>query len=161
MPILHVQINAKAKAPDGSDVQVPPQHAMTARGPILQVNVTVISSVAQQIVQQGKELPSPIAGLALVDTGASTTCIDDEVAQKIGAPVIDKVNMCSASHSNTVANVYPMRFEILGANIHIDAPRCMGAALKAQGIIMLIGRDVLANCTLHYNGVSGQFTISM
>jgi predicted aspartyl protease len=134
---------------------------MTMHGPVLQVNITVISSIAQQAVKQGTVLPSPVSGFALIDTGASTTCIDDTVAQKIGAPVIDKVNMCSASHANTDANVYPIHFEIPGANIHIDAPRCMGAALQSQGLIMLIGRDVLANCTLHYNGVSGEFTLSM
>lgn len=106
-------------------------------------------------------MPDPVSGFALIDTSATTTCIDDATAQQIGAPVIDKVKMCSASHSDADANIYPIHFDILGVNIPIDAQRCMGAALKAQGLIMLIGRDVLASCTLHYNGVSGQFTLSL
>lgn len=134
---------------------------MSQRGPVLQVSVTVISSVAQQVVQQGTVLPSPVSGLALIDTGASTTCIDDETAQQIGAPVIDIVRMHSASHAGTEANIYPIHCEILGVNIHVDAGRCMGAALKSQGLIMLIGRDVLTNCTLFYNGLVGEFTLSM
>ena len=161
MPILHIQINAQGKAPDGTAVPIPPSQAMSARGPVLQVSVTIISSVAEQVIQQGATLPSPISGLALIDTGATTTCIDDEIAQQIGAPVIDVVKMNSASHANTDANIYPVHLEIAGFNIHINAQRCMGAALQPHGLIMLIGRDVLAKCTLFYNGVSGQFTLSI
>lgn len=161
MPIIHLQMNAQRKAPDGSNVQIPSQQVLLSHGPRLQVNVTVISTVAQQVVQQGGVLPSPVSGYALIDTGATITCIDDAIAKQIGAPVIDKVKMCSASHTDADANIYPIHFDILGVNIAINAPRCMGAALQAQGLIMLIGRDVMANCTLHYNGISGQFTLSL
>ena len=34
----------------------------------------------------------------------------------------------------------------------------MGANLKAQGLILLIGRDVLANTVLIYSGATGQVT---
>jgi len=43
----------------------------------------------------------------------------------------------------------------------VDAPRAVGAALKAQGIVALIGRDVLQHCTLYYNGPAGQITLSI
>ena len=37
----------------------------------------------------------------------------------------------------------------------------MGAALKEQGLLLLIGRDLLAHCTLFYNGPTGQITLSL
>ena len=142
-------------------MQVPPQVALQQRGPFLQVTVGVASAITKELAEQGAKIPNVISGLALIDTGANITCIDDEAAQQIGAPAIDKVQMTSASHANVDANIYPLHFELAGSGIHIDALRCMGAALKAHGLIALIGRDVLSACTLHYNGVSGQFTISM
>ena len=37
----------------------------------------------------------------------------------------------------------------------------VGAPLSAQGLIALIGRDVLSAGTLHYNGVVGEFTLAV
>jgi predicted aspartyl protease len=161
MPILHIQFNLPGRAPDGSPVALPAKQVLHERGPIVQVTVGLMSAMAQQLTQQGTPIPGLVTGLALIDTGASMTCIDAAAASKIGAPVIDRVHMHSASHAATQANVYPVHFEILGAGIHIDAPRCVGAALASQGLVMLIGRDMLANCTLFYNGPSGSFTLSM
>ena len=36
-----------------------------------------------------------------------------------------------------------------------------GAALEPQGLLALIGRDVLARCTLFYNGTTGEFTLAI
>lgn len=57
--------------------------------------------MAQQLLQQGLQLPTTETGLALIDTGASATCIDEHVAQRMGLPTIDVVTMASASHAGT------------------------------------------------------------
>lgn len=54
-----------------------------------------------------------------------------------------------------------MSFEIAGLPIQINAPRTADVELQVQGLVALIGRDLLANCTLHYNGHAGQFTLSV
>ena len=41
----------------------------------------------------------------------------------------------------------------------MELPRCLGSNLASQGLIMLIGRDILSRCTLHYNGANGAFTL--
>jgi hypothetical protein len=69
--------------------------------------------------------------------------------------------MSSASHAAHPANVYPIRINFVGFPLAINAPRAVGAALKPQGLIALIGRDILANCTLHYNGAVGQITLAI
>jgi hypothetical protein len=33
--------------------------------------------------------------------------------------------------------------------------------IAAQGILMLLGRDVLAHCQLVYNGLTGHFSLSV
>jgi predicted aspartyl protease len=94
----------------------------------------------------------------LIDTGASHTCIDDDAAQELKLPVIDAANMCSATQTVARANVYPIQIEMTGLPISIGVPRALGAALKAQGLLLLIGRDVLQHGILTYNGVAGQIT---
>lgn len=161
MPILHTQLAGQARTPDGRIVPVSPAIALQQRGPIVQVAVSLPESVAKALVQQGKPVPQPATGLGLLDTGASNTCIDDEAAQSLQLPVIDVGSMCSASHARTPSNIYPIQFSLIGFPMQLQSPRTMGAALKEQGLLLLVGRDVLAHCTLFYNGLTGQITLSL
>ncbi len=126
----------------------------------MQVSVNVGRAIAQQILQQGGTLPSPVSGFALIDTGATSTCVDDDAAQRLQLPVIDVVQIASASHPKAEQNVYPISIEVAGLPIGIDAPRAIGAPLAAQGLLVLIGRDVLQHCVLVYSGVTGSFSLS-
>jgi predicted aspartyl protease len=161
VPILHVQYDAKGQTPDGKTVQIPPSIALLQNGPCVQVIISLAQSFAEPLVQQGQSVPQPVVGVALVDSGASTTCIDDKLAQSLGLPVIDVVQMASASHVGTQANVYPIQMEIVGSPIKVNVPRAIGANLTPQGIVALIGRDYLQHCTLFYNGITGQITLSI
>ena len=161
MPILHVQFDAQGKTSSGQVSQVPSQAALQQRGPCVQVVIGLAEAFAQQLLQQGQSVPTPIAGMALVDTGASVTCVDDTLAQQLQLPAIDVVQMMSASHAATQQNVYPIEIEIVGAAISVNVPRAIGATLVPQGIIALIGRDFLQHCTLFYNGVTGAITLSV
>jgi predicted aspartyl protease len=134
---------------------------LAQRGPILQVTVSIAQILAVQLLQQGISLPAPVSGHALIDTGATATCIDDAVAGQLQLPVIDIVQVASASHASTRQNVYPAQIELGGTGITIDARRAIGAPLASQGLIVLIGRDVLQQCTLFYNGPAGAFTIAI
>ena len=161
MPILHSQLGpAQAKAPDGRPVFLPPAVSLVMRGPIIQVTITIEANAGKGLLAQGKQLPSPKPGLALIDTGAGCTCIDEQVAQELGLPVIDAGKMTSATHADEPCNVYPIQFT-LPPNLTFNCARTMGAKLAAQGIQILIGRDILQRCTLFYNGAVGQFTLSL
>ncbi len=127
----------------------------------MQLAITVEQSIAQELAKQGNPVPPPVSGLGLSDTGASVTCIDDDLAKKLGLPVVDQMKMSSASHADTMPNVYPIQMVISGLNFTLNVPRAMGASLATQGIIALIGRDALQICTLFYNGLTGAVTISI
>jgi predicted aspartyl protease len=161
MPILHAQMAVQAQQPDGSFVQLPPNIGLIQRGPCLQVAVTIAKPMGAQLLQAGHPVPTPEAGLALIDTGATRTCVDNGLAARLGLPVIDVARMTSATEADRECNVYPVNIEIVGAGINIDVGGAMGAELAAQGILVLIGRDALSSCTLHYNGPSGQFTLAL
>ncbi len=69
--------------------------------------------------------------------------------------------MASASHAAVDANIYPVKIFINGLSTAIDLPRAMGAQLGNQDLIALLGRDLLAHCTMFYNGPRGQITLSL
>jgi predicted aspartyl protease len=158
MPILHSQFAGQVTNPQGQIVPLSPDAALQSRGPVIQVTVALAASFVQGLQQAGHAVPAPISGWALVDTGASDTCIDTAHAQQMGLPAIDVVTMVSASHAATPQNVYPIRIEFANVLIVIDAPRAMGAHLAGQGLLLLIGRDALQHCTFTYNGLAGCIT---
>jgi predicted aspartyl protease len=159
MPVLHAQTIAVAKDAAGKAVPLPPMVALQRQGPVVQVSITVEQNTGKGLTAQGKPIPAPQNGLALIDTGASNSCVDDEVAKKLGLPVIDQGFMISATHQKVPCNIYPVL--IATPIVSLNVPRAMGAALGSQGLIAIIGRDVLQNCTLFYNGPAGQFTLSL
>jgi predicted aspartyl protease len=160
MPILHVQIQAQAQTPDGKTVTIHPAMALQQRGPVLQVVVSVEQNMAQALQQQGQTVPAPKSGFALIDTGASFTCIDEQAAKDLALPIIDVVTMSSASHAQHQCNVYPVQIAV-PPMLNLQVPRAVGAALAAQGLLALIGRDVLQNCLLVYNGGTGSISLSL
>lgn len=161
MPLLTFQLAGQAQTPDGKIVAVPPPVVLQQRGPVVQVSITVAESVAKTLAQQGQPLPAPKTGWALIDTGASVTCIDDQIAKDLGLPAIDVVPVASASHAQTQQNVYPVQITLSAFGFALQAPRAIGAALAAHGVISLIGRDVLQLCTLFYNGPAGTICLAI
>lgn len=136
-----------------------PSHvALQLRGPTLQVTVTIEENAGKALLAQGKTLPTPKTGFALIDTGASNTCIDEKAAQELGLPVIDVGTMQSANEKKP-CNIYPVQFTL--PKLVLNSPRTMGADLAPMGLLILIGRDMLQHCNLFYNGPAGQFTLSM
>lgn len=161
MPILNAQSLAQVLDQNGNPVNIPGNMALMTRGPVVQVTLSIGQDIAQQLLQQGITLPTPEAGLALIDTGATSTCIDRTAAARMNLPVVDVVTMATAAAASTQHNVHPVSFEITGLPIQINGPRTIGVELQAQGLLALIGRDLLSACTLHYNGPTGGFTLSI
>ncbi|HXW94002.1 MAG TPA: hypothetical protein VEK33_25855 [Terriglobales bacterium] len=161
MPILHVQLAAQGQTADGKPAQLAPAVALQQRGPVVPVVVTIEQNAGKGLLAQGKPLPSPKTGLALIDTGATGTCSDEQSAQELGLPIIDVAKLTSASHADQDCNVYPAQITIQNLGLSINSPHTIGATLAPQGLLILLGRDLLAGCTLFYNGQAGQFTLSI
>lgn len=159
MPILHAQTLAQAQRANGTLVQIPASAGLQQRGPCVQVSITLEQTVAQALVQRGEQLPSPVAGLALIDTGASVTCIDAQAARHLGLTAINVVPMASASQARTDKNVYSIQFEIVGFPIRLQSFNAIEAELATQGLVLLIGRDALQVSAFFYNGPAGEFTL--
>ena len=72
---------------------------------------------------------------------------------------IGKGHMTSASHDKIPVPVYAGKLVLPGLNLDIESG--MGENLRSQGLIALIGRDVMSHGTLFYNGLDGSVTFSV
>lgn len=102
-----------------------------------------------------------VLGLALIDTGAQATCVDRRAAGRAGLLEIDAAVMGSATHSHEQVPVFAGQLDILDLPGTVTLRRGLGANLESQGLIALIGRDVLSQCLLICNGPDGSFTLSL
>jgi predicted aspartyl protease len=161
VPILHSQYAAKGKKPDGSEIDLPPAVALSVQGPVVQVTISLSPAMATPIIQQGGQVPTPVSGLALIDTGASGTCVDVDVANQMGLPVVGMGKMTSASHEQVDAPIYAIQIQVAGLPLALQSPRALGANLKVQGLTALIGRDALAAGVFVYSGLAGSITLCL
>lgn len=113
-------------------------------------------------------LPAPVSGVALIDTGATATCVHEPVLQQLGLNPIGTIDSGTAA-GLTQHKLYPARLEFPADGIDREFNSVAGVNLAGQAVILggathpiiaLIGRDVLSDWILIYNGVGGVVTIS-
>jgi predicted aspartyl protease len=113
-------------------------------------------------VQNPPMTPVPsITGVeALVDTGATESCIDSLLASQLNLPVIDKKPLAGIG-GNHQADIYMAQIRVPSLNCTIYGAFA-GVHLQAGGQRhkALIGRTFLSGFTVVYEGKTGTVTIS-
>lgn len=162
MPVLTFRIAPRLIQPHvpGSAITLQnPQQVLIESGPRANVTVSLSSVLSDQYAQSGLTVPNTISGLGLIDTGAGCTCIDESAMRASGFNPIDQSFMTSATHEAEPCGVYAIRLNI--NSIDVDVNRAYGANLAPQGLLALIGRDVLSRGIFVYNGSSAEFVLSL
>ena len=131
------------------------------KGPVVPVEVHPPNSLMKYLSDQKLPLPQPATGYALFDTGASMTCVDNAIIQSLGVQSVGEGKVFTPS-GEALQSLYPSKlvFPTL-SSMEVNFNSVFGAQLKFQNIIALIGRDVLRNMVLTYNGPGGFVTISI
>ena len=136
-------------------------------GPILTAIVTVSQPKAAALHAAQQPIPGPVTIRALVDTGASCTCVDPAVLTSLQLTPTGSTTMHTPSTgaAPATADQYDVGLAIYAAAnqapLFLTTVPVIGAALvHAHGIHALIGRDILSQCVLHYNGATGTFTLA-
>ncbi len=133
---------------------------LTSYGPTLFVNIGFDKEYKSDAIPLTTPVPAITQVEALVDTGASTSCIDVLLATQLGLPIVDK-QIISGAGGQHVANVYLAQIHVpqLGFTIY---GTFAGVNLAAGGQMhkALIGRTFLQNFTMVYEGKTGTVTIS-
>jgi predicted aspartyl protease len=127
-------------------------------GPVVQAQVVIGSALENVLKSKGATLPSPISALAMIDTGASSTVIRDDIPSMLNLNPVGVVQISTPSSSNVPCSQYAVRL-LLPNNVIVEVV-AIAAPLKGQQIQCLIGRDILQHGVLIYNGYVEEFTLS-
>ena len=159
MPVTTIRVSGfKTDNKTGETTPLQPSEALMLRGPVVEGNLVMSDTQQQALAGTGEPIASK-TGLMMFDTGASHTCFDLTAAGEIGLVIVAKGNMTSASHQNQPMPLYAGKLAIPGADLNVE--QAMGAHLAPQGLIALIGRDVMRHGTLFYNGMDGTVSFAI
>jgi hypothetical protein len=148
---------------EGQDVPFP--LGLQRSGPIMEIEVAVPSSLAEYLTKNKRPVPQPVRGVALIDSGASGTCVDDRVIRQLGVKPIGVATVITAG-GRQERNRYPARFDFRRMKMSFEFSSVMGMNLREQSImgrelVALIGRDVLSRCIFIYDGINARFTLAI
>lgn len=153
-------------------LQVTPQgnqinpNVLITTGPIIPVEISIPTALAESFTKSNTPIPQPKSGWVLIDTGATTSCVDDDVITQLGVNPIGRSKIQNSGGEQEV-NIFPahMRFPNI-QNFELEFASAIGVNIQAQKvndqpIIALLGRDILSKCVLVYNGTLGMFTLCL
>ena len=162
MPLFEFQHLLERQSPDKKQrVRVAPPQALHLIGPTLRVVISVTKEHEANLVKVAQPTPEPVPGGALIDTGASFTCVADHVCQKLG---LQPTGMVTLGHAGGKEDrlCYPIQVSFPGSPLPpLYCPRACSVNLAEgqQGHIMLIGRDLLRHFRMVYNGPRGRIEL--
>lgn len=146
MPLIEAGFVTKDGAADAAQ--------LVGIGPTVQVIVGHHSSDGQQEPEKTETVPG------LIDTGATESCIDTQLAERLGLPIIDVRTIGGAAGANE-HNVCLAQILIPS----LDMPQYgsftgVNLADGGQHHQVLLGRTFLRNTIMIYDGLRAQVTVA-
>ena len=126
-------------------------------GPIIQVIIVPPQPVAEQLKKEGKPVPT-FKAVGLIDTGASSTCINQDIVTGLSLISFDSQKVFTAG-GETQQLLYDIGIVLPISQPNILSVQSPCADLKGQPFQVLLGRDVLSKCSLFYNGSDNSFVL--
>jgi len=97
---------------------------------------------------------------ALVDTGASVSCIDGGLAMQLNLPIVDRQPI-SGIGGTMIANLHLAQIHIPSLNVTVYGNfAAVDLIAGGQAHYALIGRTFLMHIKMTYNGLTGKVVIS-
>lgn len=96
---------------------------------------------------------------AMIDTGASLTAIRDDIPGILGLNPVGVVLITTPTSTGVQCYQYLVNL-VFPNNTHIPNFTVTAVPLRGQNVSCLIGRDILGQGVLVYNGYMNQFTLS-
>ncbi len=150
----------KSKIHQPGQVPIPPTPGLlVGAGPLVTVQIDVPEPLAKLLSDAGKPTPSPVRGMALIDTGTTASVVDASLVDALGVRPVGTATVGTAGGPATQP-VYPIRIQLQGVGLVINFSRVTGAPLKEMGLVALLGRDMLSNMILLCDGPNSEYTLA-
>ena len=127
-------------------------------GPTIEVIIFPPAPIINAATAAGQIIPQ-VKGIGLIDTGASMSAIDANIATNLQLISRDYVPVLTPSgisnhYTYDIAVMLPAQLGLKMFFIEVT-----GADLSLQPYDFLIGRDILEQCTLIFNGWDNSFQL--
>jgi len=141
---------------------------ISPQGSLLSALIGVSGARRGALTTAGQTIPNPVPIQALIDTGASATCMDLSVLQTLSLTPTGSapINTPTTGGNPVIADQYDVSLLVPPADTNqiplfiANLPVICAELLLSQGFHALIGRDVLARCVFVYNGSIKLFTLA-
>ncbi len=141
---------------------------LTAVGAFFPIEIHVPPPIAQVLTDKGESIPEPASGLALIDTGATMTCVHEAMLTKLGLSPIGLITSGTAG-GPVQQSLYPARLVFPTTGWAVDLAAVAGVNLSGQQIasdppqpiIALVGRNILEHWVFVWNGPGGHWTVAI
>lgn len=139
---------------------------VSANGLIVDAFIAVSGAKKTALLAANQQVPQHQVIRAMLDTGASSTCVDPLVLNALGLTATGStlVNTPSTGSQPQITSTFDIGLTIPCASqaaLTIDTLEVVESHLfAAQGFHALIGRDVLQNCLLTYDGKNRIFSLA-
>jgi aspartyl protease len=129
-------------------------------GPVVRAYIAVSKPRGKALKAAGLPIPAAVPIDALLDTGASCTCVDRSVLEQLSLTPTGSVSVATPSTETTpeLKDQYDVALIIPdgGAPLILETIPVVASSLFAlQGFHALIGRDILNECVFVYAGRGG------
>lgn len=135
-----------------------------ASGPVLDLGIGVSEPRAKALHAAKQPVPKAVRIRALIDTGASGTCVDPGCLSSLALTPIGQASIHTPTTGNTPhsCNQYDVSITLFHPGLMMTLPvvAVIESNLSIQGIQALLGRDVLSNCLFVYDGGAGTFALA-
>ncbi len=134
-------------------------------GAILRMGIGISHERASVLAAANLAIHEPVPVLALLDSGASATCIDAGVLQQLGvAPTGSTTMHTPSTHGTPIeSNQYDVAiivFDQHGKSLVLGTVPVIESHFQGLGFDVLFGRDLMSLMLFIYDGIAGQFTLT-
>jgi hypothetical protein len=135
-------------------------------GALVRIEVGLTKADRRRRRRVGQPIPQPVEMMAVLDTGAQTTCVAPTAVARLALPIknarLTNAPGVAGLQSTVTREVSLTILHPSGdpaAHLIIPVLEVAELDLGTLGYDALIGRDVLARCVLTYDGPAGSFTL--
>jgi hypothetical protein len=133
--------------------------------PLVDLYVMMGATDRESRREDGLPVPGALLVTALVDSGADRSHVDLDVLERLGLSSVGDVELFTASTGGVsiTMSLYAVDLSFAGDNPgpFVEDLKVIGSIfLDGLKVQMLLGRDILDNCLLVYDGPHRRFTLA-